>query len=42
LKTQGRSLDETVAARPTAAYDAKWVSFLITPAAFTALVYAGV
>jgi glyoxylase-like metal-dependent hydrolase (beta-lactamase superfamily II) len=42
LKTQGRSLDETVAARPTAAYDAKWGSFLITPAAFTALVYAGV
>lgn len=42
LKKQGRSLDETVAAKPTAEYDAKWGRFLITPAMFTALVYAGV
>jgi hypothetical protein len=42
LKKQGRSLDETIAAKPTAAYDAKWGQFLTTPAAFTGLVYAGV
>jgi glyoxylase-like metal-dependent hydrolase (beta-lactamase superfamily II) len=42
LKKQGMSLGETVAAKPTAAYDAKWGQFLITPAMFTALVYAGV
>jgi glyoxylase-like metal-dependent hydrolase (beta-lactamase superfamily II) len=42
LKKQGRSLDETIAAKPTAAFDAKWGVFLITPAAFTGLVYQGV
>jgi glyoxylase-like metal-dependent hydrolase (beta-lactamase superfamily II) len=42
LKKQGRSLDETIAAKPTAAFDAKWGQFLITPAHFTALVYQGV
>ncbi len=42
LKKQGRSLIDTIAAKPTAAYDAKWGNFLITPAAFTGLVYAGV
>ena len=42
LKKQGRSSDETVAAKPTAPFDAKWGQFLITPAMFTALVYAGV
>lgn len=42
LKKRGRSLDETVAAKPTAAYDGKWGQFLITPPMFTALVYAGV
>jgi glyoxylase-like metal-dependent hydrolase (beta-lactamase superfamily II) len=41
LKKQGRSLDETVAAKPTAAYDAKWGQFLIDPAFFTRLVYEG-
>ena len=35
LKKQGRSLQETIAAKPTAAYDAKWGQFLITPAHFT-------
>jgi glyoxylase-like metal-dependent hydrolase (beta-lactamase superfamily II) len=42
LKGQGRSLAETVAAKPTAAYDAKWGQFLMTPAIFTGLVYSGV
>ena len=42
LKKQGRSLNETIAAKPTAAYDAEWGQFLITPAMFTSLVYAGV
>jgi glyoxylase-like metal-dependent hydrolase (beta-lactamase superfamily II) len=41
LKRQGRSLDETVAANPTAAFDAKWGQFIITPAFFTKLVYEG-
>jgi glyoxylase-like metal-dependent hydrolase (beta-lactamase superfamily II) len=42
LKQQGRSLAETVAARPTAAFDDKWGQFVITPAFFTRLVYQGV
>ncbi|MEH2567898.1 MBL fold metallo-hydrolase [Bradyrhizobium sp. AZCC 2289] len=42
LKQQGRSPDETIAARPTAAYDAKWGQFVISPAFFTRLVYQGV
>jgi glyoxylase-like metal-dependent hydrolase (beta-lactamase superfamily II) len=42
LKWQGRSLDETIAAKPTATFDAKRGQFLITPALFTKLVYEGV
>ena len=42
LKTQGKSLAETIAAKPTEAYDAKWGQFLMTPAIFTKLVYSGV
>jgi glyoxylase-like metal-dependent hydrolase (beta-lactamase superfamily II) len=42
LKKQGMSLAETIAAKPTVAYDAKWGQFLMTPAIFTQLVYAGV
>jgi glyoxylase-like metal-dependent hydrolase (beta-lactamase superfamily II) len=42
LKKQGKSLSETIAAKPTAAYDAKWGQFLISPAFFTTLVYSGV
>jgi glyoxylase-like metal-dependent hydrolase (beta-lactamase superfamily II) len=42
LKKQGRSLAEVVAAKPTAAYDAKWGDFMISPEAFTGLVYQGV
>ena len=42
LKQQGRSLDETIAAKPTAVFDAKWGQFVVTPALFTRLVYEGV
>jgi glyoxylase-like metal-dependent hydrolase (beta-lactamase superfamily II) len=42
LKQQGRSRDETIAAKPTTVFDAKWGQFLITPALFTRLVYEGV
>lgn len=42
LKKQGRSVDETVAAKPTAAYDAKFGKALIPPATFVGLVYQGV
>jgi glyoxylase-like metal-dependent hydrolase (beta-lactamase superfamily II) len=42
LKQQGKSLEETVAAGPTAAFDAKWGQAIISPALFTALVYRGV
>ncbi|MGX9430471.1 MULTISPECIES: MBL fold metallo-hydrolase [Bradyrhizobium] len=42
LKRSGRSLDETIAAKPTEQFDAKWGRFLITPALFTRLVYEGV
>jgi len=41
LKKQGQTVDEVVAAKPTAAYDAKWGS-LIVPNFFTRLVYVGV
>jgi len=42
LKKQGRSRDETVAAKPTAAFDARFGQFVIDPAFFTRLVYEGV
>jgi glyoxylase-like metal-dependent hydrolase (beta-lactamase superfamily II) len=42
LKQQGRSKDETVAAKPTAAFDAKFGQFVIDPGFFTRLVYEGV
>jgi glyoxylase-like metal-dependent hydrolase (beta-lactamase superfamily II) len=42
LKKQGRSIGETVAAKPTAAFDEKWGNFVIDPAYFTRLVYEGV
>ncbi len=41
LKNQGKSLNEIITAKPTAAYDAKWGNFVIDPAFFTRLVYAG-
>ncbi len=42
LKKQGRSRDETVAVKPTAAFDAKFGNFVIDPGFFTRLVYEGV
>ena len=42
LKKQGRTRDEAVAAKPTAAFDAKWRQFVIDPGFFTRLVYEGV
>jgi glyoxylase-like metal-dependent hydrolase (beta-lactamase superfamily II) len=42
LKKAGKTRDETVAAKPTAAFDAKWGQFVIDPAFFTRLVYEGV
>lgn len=42
LKGQGRSIEEAVAARPTASYDARHRASLMTPALFTRLVYRGV
>lgn len=41
LKNQGKSINEIITAKPTAAYDAKWGNFVINPASFTRLVYAG-
>lgn len=42
LKKQGKSLEEAIAAKPTAAYDDKWGRAVIGPALFTTLVYRGV
>ena len=42
LKQQGRSLEDAIAAKPTATFDAKWGQFVITPDLFTRLVYHGV
>ena len=39
LKAQGKSLEETVAAKSTAAFDAKWGKAIISPDLFTLLVY---
>jgi glyoxylase-like metal-dependent hydrolase (beta-lactamase superfamily II) len=41
LKNQGMSQAEVVAAKPTAAYDAKWGGFVINPDFFTRLVFDG-
>jgi hypothetical protein len=38
----GLPRDEAVAARPTAAFDAKWGNFVVDPGYFTKLVYEGV
>jgi len=42
LKEEGKSLDEIVAAKPTAAYDAKWGKGFVNGEFFTKLVYKGV
>lgn len=41
LKKQGKSLDEIIAAKPTAAFDAKWGNFVFSGEQFTKMVYAG-
>jgi hypothetical protein len=42
LKGEGKSLGEIVAAKPTAAYDAKWGTGFVNGEFFTKLVYKGV
>ena len=42
MKREGKSLEEIIAAAPTAKYDAKWGQAVISPALFTTLVYRGV
>ncbi|MCU1225605.1 MAG: Zn-dependent hydrolase [Edaphobacter sp.] len=42
LKKQGKSVDDTVAAKPTAQYDAKWGNGFVKPDMFVKLVYQGV
>ena len=42
LKKQGCSMEDTIVAKPTAAYDAKWGQFAVNPTLFTKLVYMGV
>ncbi len=41
LKQQGKSLDEIIAAKPTAAFDAKWGNFVFNGDQFTKMVYVG-
>lgn len=41
LKNQGKSLDQVIALKPTAAFDQKWGAFVINGATFTMLVYKG-
>jgi glyoxylase-like metal-dependent hydrolase (beta-lactamase superfamily II) len=41
LKKEGKSLDEIIATKPTAAYDSKWAGSFITGDVFTKLVYDG-
>jgi len=42
LKGQGKTLEETIAATPTAAYDEKWGKGFINPPTYITLVYQGV
>jgi glyoxylase-like metal-dependent hydrolase (beta-lactamase superfamily II) len=42
LKAKGNSLEQVLAAKPSASYDAKWGTSVINGALFTALVYRGV
>lgn len=42
LKKQGKSVEEVIAAKPTAAYDAKYGGFVIDGTFFARLVYKGV
>ena len=42
LKSQGKSVEEVASARPTAAYDRKWGTFVVGPELFTRVVFEGV
>jgi hypothetical protein len=42
LKRQGRTMQEVVAARPTAQFDPLWGQSIVSPDIFAKLVYAGV
>ena len=42
LKRQGRDVEEVIAAKPTATFDDTWGQWVVGPAQFTKLVYAGV
>jgi hypothetical protein len=42
MAVQTKTSDIPVAAKPTAAFDAKWGNFVIDPGFFTRLVYEGV
>ena len=42
LKANGKTLAQTQAGKPTAAFDAKWGRSIISGDLFTALVYRGV
>jgi hypothetical protein len=42
LKRQGRTLEETVAAKPSARTDEEWGKSFMDPSRFLALVYQGV
>lgn len=42
LKAQGLTVDQVIAARPTAAFDGVWGKAIISPELFTRLVYRGV
>jgi hypothetical protein len=42
LKHQGKSLQQVIAAKPTAPFDARWGQAIISPDLFTTLVYRGV
>jgi hypothetical protein len=42
LKSQGKSLEDIIAAKPTAVFDDKWGRFVIDAQFFTKLVYEGI
>jgi hypothetical protein len=42
LKKQGRTADDTIAVMPTTEFNGTWGRFVVSPATFTRLVYAGV
>jgi glyoxylase-like metal-dependent hydrolase (beta-lactamase superfamily II) len=41
LKSEGKDEKATIAAKPSASYDAKWGQFVINPDLFVHLVYSG-